>query len=50
MDSGRTVLSWALEAVDRGAGELMVTAADRDGIEGLDLALTQTLSRHCKFL
>ena len=48
-DSGRAVLSWAQEAVDRGAGELIVTAVDRDGSgDGLDLELTQALSRILK--
>ena len=45
LDSGRDALSWAQEVVDRGAGEVMVTAIERDGTgEGLDLALTATLS------
>ena len=29
--TGRDVLAWACEAVDRGAGELLLTDADRDG-------------------
>jgi cyclase len=45
VDSGREALSWALEAVDRGAGEVMVTAIERDGTgEGLDLALTASMA------
>jgi cyclase len=44
LDGGREALQWAREAVDRGAGEVMVTAIDRDGTgEGLDLALTAAL-------
>lgn len=36
--SGRTVLEWAREAVSRGAGELLLTNADRDGSgSGLDI-------------
>ena len=32
-------LEWSYEAVDRGAGEVMVTSIDRDGTgQGLDLA------------
>ena len=45
LDSGRKVLPWALEAVERGAGEVMVTAIERDGTgDGLDLALTTALT------
>jgi imidazole glycerol-phosphate synthase subunit HisF len=34
-------LSWAREAVERGAGEILLTSIDRDGTtEGYDLALT----------
>ena len=44
-DSGRELLTWALEAVDRGAGEVMVTAIERDGCaDGLDLTLTGKLA------
>ena len=45
LDGGRKALPWALEAVNRGAGEVMVTSIERDGTgEGLDLALTTTLA------
>ena len=45
-DGEREALEWAREAADRGAGELMATAIDRDGTgEGLDLALTSALSQ-----
>ena len=45
LDAGRKALPWALEAVNRGAGEVMVTSIERDGTgEGLDLALTTTLA------
>jgi len=44
LDAGRDALGWGREAVDRGAGEVMVTAIERDGTgEGLDLALTAAL-------
>jgi len=45
LDTEMDALPWACEAVRRGAGELMVTAIDRDGTgEGLDLDLTATLA------
>lgn len=45
VDAGREVLAWAREAVDRGAGEVIATAVERDGTgEGLDLALTAALA------
>jgi cyclase len=37
---------WAREVVGRGAGELLVTSIDRDGVRtGYDLELTRTISR-----
>lgn len=45
LDGERDALAWAREAADRGAGEVMATAIERDGTgEGLDLALTAALS------
>ena len=45
LDAEREALEWSREAADRGAGEVMVTAIERDGTgEGLDLALTAALS------
>jgi len=39
-------ISWAKEAVARGAGELLVTSMDRDGTkEGYDIELLATISR-----
>ena len=39
--TGRDVLAWAREAVERGAGEILLTSMDRDGTsDGYDLALT----------
>lgn len=44
-DSGRDVLNWAYEAVQRGAGEVLATSADRDGTgKGLDLHLIRVLA------
>ena len=39
-DTGRNALEWAMEAVDRGVGEVLLTSIDADGRgEGYDLAL-----------
>jgi imidazole glycerol-phosphate synthase subunit HisF len=44
-DTGRDALVWAREAVERGAGELLVTSIDRDGTRsGYDLALTGAMA------
>jgi cyclase len=44
-DSGRDAVVWAREAVQRGAGEVLATAIERDGTgEGLDLRLIQALA------
>ncbi len=43
--SGRDVLEWAREAVERGAGEILLTSMDRDGTnDGYDLALTRAVA------
>jgi cyclase len=43
--TGRDVLQWAGEVVQRGAGELLVTSMDRDGTKaGYDIELLQSLS------
>jgi cyclase len=43
--TGRDVVAWAREAVERGAGEILLTSMDRDGTsDGYDLALTRTVS------
>ncbi len=43
--TGRDALSWAREAVRRGAGELLVTSIDRDGTRlGYDLALVRSIA------
>jgi cyclase len=44
--TGRDVLEWASEAVDRGAGEILLTSMDRDGTnEGYDLPLTSAVAQ-----
>jgi cyclase len=44
--TGRDAVAWAREAVDRGAGEILLTSMDRDGTgSGYDLELTRTVSR-----
>ncbi|HEY2282495.1 MAG TPA: imidazole glycerol phosphate synthase subunit HisF [Solirubrobacteraceae bacterium] len=43
--TGRDVLDWTREAVQRGAGEILLTSIDRDGTsDGYDLALTSAVS------
>jgi cyclase len=44
-ETGREAVAWAREAVERGAGELLVTSIDRDGTRsGYDLDLTRAIS------
>jgi cyclase len=44
-DSGRSVLEWAREAEDRGAGEILLTSMDSDGMRtGFDCELTAAVS------
>jgi imidazole glycerol-phosphate synthase subunit HisF len=43
--TGRDVIDWAREGVERGAGEILLTSMDRDGTsDGYDLALTSAVS------
>jgi len=43
--TGRDAVSWAREAVERGAGEILLTSMDRDGTSlGYDLPLTAAVS------
>ena len=43
--TGRDVVQWTREAVERGAGEVLLTSMDRDGTsDGYDLALTAAVS------
>ena len=42
---GREAVAWAREAVERGAGEILLTSMDRDGTtQGYDLELTRTVA------
>jgi imidazoleglycerol phosphate synthase cyclase subunit len=44
--TGRDAIGWAREAVDRGAGEILLTSWDRDGTgTGYDLDLVAAISR-----
>ena len=44
--SGRDAVAWAQEAVQRGAGEVLLTSMDRDGTNaGYDLPLTEAVAR-----
>jgi imidazole glycerol-phosphate synthase subunit HisF len=44
LETGREALAWAAEAVERGAGELLVTSMDRDGtLDGFDNELLSAL-------
>ena len=43
--TGKDAIEWAREAVDRGAGEILLTSWDRDGTRsGYDLALLRAIS------
>ncbi len=44
-DTGRDVVEWAAEGVERGAGEILLTSMDRDGTkDGYDLDLTRAVA------
>jgi cyclase len=43
--TGRDAIEWAREAVERGAGEILLTSMDRDGTEdGYELELTRRVA------
>lgn len=43
--SGRQAVAWAIEGVERGAGEILLTSMDRDGTQyGFDLELLRAVS------
>ena len=43
--TGKDAISWATEAAERGAGEILLTSMDRDGTkDGYDLPLTRAIS------
>ncbi len=45
VDTGRDAVLWAKEAVERGAGEILLTSMDCDGVKnGYDLPLTQAVA------
>jgi len=44
-ETGRDAVAWAREAVERGAGEILLTSIDRDGTRsGYDLPLTRAVA------
>jgi imidazole glycerol-phosphate synthase subunit HisF len=44
--TGKDAVAWAREAVERGAGEILLTSMDRDGTkDGFDLPLTRAVSQ-----
>ena len=46
VDTGRDAVEWALEAAQRGAGEILITSIDNDGTGvGLDLPMIKLLSK-----
>jgi imidazole glycerol-phosphate synthase subunit HisF len=46
LPTGRDAAAWAEEAVERGAGEILLTSMDRDGTkDGYDLELTRAVAR-----
>ena len=45
IDTGKAALDWAKEAEELGAGEILLTSMDRDGVKtGYDLELTRAVS------
>ena len=45
LDTGKDALTWAKEAQERGAGEILLTSMDRDGVKnGFELNLTRIFS------
>ena len=47
VDMGIDAVEWAMEAVKRGAGEILLTSMDADGTKaGYDLELTKTISEN----
>lgn len=43
--TGREAVAWAIEGVERGAGEILLTSMDADGTkDGFDLALTRAVA------
>ena len=47
LDTGRDALAWAKEAQERGAGEILLTSMDCDGVKnGFELNLTRIFSNY----
>ncbi len=45
VDTGREAVEWAVEATERGAGEVLLTSMDRDGTnDGYELELTRAVA------
>lgn len=45
VDTGMNALDWAKEAVERGAGEILLTSMDADGTKaGFDISITEQIS------
>ena len=45
-ETGLSLLNWARESVERGAGEILLTSMDRDGTkDGFDIEMLQMISR-----
>ena len=45
-ETGLSLLNWARESVERGAGEILLTSMDRDGTkDGFDIEMPQMISR-----
>lgn len=45
--TGRDAFEWALECVERGAGEILLTSWDRDGtLDGFDIELVRTFAKN----
>ena len=48
-DTGIDALQWAVDGVDRGAGELVVNSIDTDGVKGgFDLEMLDEIAARCK--
>lgn len=46
VNTGRDAVAWAVEGVRRGAGEILLTSMDTDGVgEGFDLTVTREISQ-----
>jgi imidazole glycerol-phosphate synthase subunit HisF len=47
--TGMCVMQWAKEAIDRGAGEVLLTSVDQEGTKrGFDISLVEQVAEQCK--